>query len=239
MTENSNSSEQNKRIERLMAALQKFYSVMGNLPIEPGSLMMMAEILCQSGTDEQIAGAMTRCARECRFPVRLPDFLQRIPGGEVPAPEAEMRAMWDVAVKYISRWGRWNSERDAAYIDSDAPPMDQKLQDVIRRSGGYTTYLAMGPEDFPFQQKRFFEEWLAWTAVEHVVSRSEAIAALNAPRVALRLVAPKQTGECAEKKPSVEIRHVPEPLTREQLLERQQEMKNQAAEILRKRGETA
>jgi hypothetical protein len=63
----------------------------------------MAEIIGQSATDEQIAHALTRCARECKYPVRLRDILQRIPGQEVPDPEAQARAGWDRAVKFVRR----------------------------------------------------------------------------------------------------------------------------------------
>ena len=40
----------------------------------------MAEMLTQTATDDEIAAALTRCARECKYPVRVPDILQRIPG---------------------------------------------------------------------------------------------------------------------------------------------------------------
>lgn len=97
MTEKSQSCTV-ERSEDVVKKLARFYSVMGHRPDEPGALALMAEILCQSGSDEQIAESMTRCTRECRFPVRLPDLLQRIPGQEVPQSEAESRKAWDVLI---------------------------------------------------------------------------------------------------------------------------------------------
>src|SRR5215831_7546200 len=91
------------RVEALVTKLARFYSVMGHTPDEPGALSLMAEILASSADDSQIANALTRCARESKYPVRLPDILQRIPGQEVSDPEAQARAGWDRAVKFARR----------------------------------------------------------------------------------------------------------------------------------------
>src|SRR5450631_4304901 len=101
--ENALSSE-HARIESLVVKLARFYSVMGNQPTEPGALALMAEVLCSSASDELIAHAMTRCCRECRYPVRLSDFLQRIPGQEIPQPEAEGRKAWDVLQTFVRKF---------------------------------------------------------------------------------------------------------------------------------------
>jgi len=88
---NRQSSAPAGRSEVLVAKLAGFYGVVGSRPDEHGALALMAEILTQSAPDEEIDGALTRCAHECRYPIRLPDILQRIQGQEIPQLEAEGR----------------------------------------------------------------------------------------------------------------------------------------------------
>ena len=172
LSSESSPSSERERIESLVAKLVRFYSVMGHRPDEPGALALMAEILCQSGSDEQIAESMTRCTRECRFPVRLPDLLQRIPGQEVPQSEAEARKAWDVltafARKYVGNdvYGTYGPEH--GWHPQTFPHLSERILDVVRRTGGWKMYKCMTDDDFPFVQKRFFEEYAAWVAVEQV-----------------------------------------------------------------------
>ena len=154
--------------------LARFYSVMGNRPDEPGALALMAEILCRSATDEQITQAITRCTRECRYPVRLPDLLQRIGGQEIPAAEAEARKAWDKVTWFADKWVQ--SEPEGNYVISrgvratEPPELSTRILDVVRRTGGWRIYKTMNEDDYPHQQKRFFEEYAAWTAVERTES---------------------------------------------------------------------
>jgi hypothetical protein len=162
-----------QRSELLVVRLARFYSVMGHRPEEPGALALMAEMLTQSATDDDIAAALTQCARECKYPVRIPDILQRIPGQEIPQLEAEARKAWDVAQdftrKYVGNdvYGNYGPEHG---WHSNFPKLGDRILDSVRRSGGWKTYKCATDEDFPFLQKRFFEEYQDWTAVEHVDS---------------------------------------------------------------------
>ena len=182
----SNPSSERERIKLLVAKLARFYSVMGNRPDEPGALALIAEILCHSGTDEQIAQSMTRCTRECRYPVRLPDLLQRMPGQEVPAPEAEARRAWDEVRKFVGKYvsndvyGNYGPEH--GWYPSGYPKLSDRLLDTVRRTGGWKVYARIDEDNFPFIQKRFFEEYGAWAAVERL-SASEFLA--SAPRMQL------------------------------------------------------
>ncbi len=207
---------------------------MGNQPGEPGALALMAEVLCQSASDEQIAAAMTRCCRECRYPVRLSDFLQRIPGQEIPAPEAEARKAWDVVVTFVSKWVQ--SDVEGNYVISrgvrsqDPPQLSDRILDVVRRTGGWATYKRMTDEDFPFVQKRFFEEFCSWAAVERVdVGHILAGAVPEAKRLTAMPVS-------AEVKPvpvrTFQAKPVPQPLPDDRLRARR-EMLTQQAQSLR------
>jgi hypothetical protein len=106
----------------------------------------------------------------------------------------------------------------------------------------------MEPSDFPFQQKRFFDEYQAWTAVERVLPDLANILQLPAKAI-LQLAAPKSENAgaanhahdvrdaapatCADiVKPFSPPRKVFEPLTSEQLRDRSREMLRQEIEAL-------
>lgn len=224
-----------------MAKLARFYSVVGNRPDEPGALALMAEILCQSGTDEQISHAMTRCTRECRFPVRLPDLLQRIPGQEVPAAEAEARRAWEALTKFVDRWCRWNCERDSAYVEEGAPVLAQRIVDTVRRTGGWSAYLGLTPDNFPFQQKRFFEEYAAWTAVEKV-SMSKLLADLPRLQLVAKPMSPQEAVEplkLAAAPSMFKPRPIVEPMTDAHLQDRREMLRQQCEQMKTRLAEKA
>jgi hypothetical protein len=227
----SNPSSEHERIESLIAKLARFYSVMGNCPDEPGALALMAEILCKSGTDEQIAQSMTRCTRECRYPVRLPDLLQRVPGQEIPATEAEARRAWDELLQFVRK-----------YVDSDVygnygpehgwyptyPKLSDRVLDTVRRTGGWAVYARLTSENFPFVQKRFFEEYAAWTAVQRVEA-SKVIASL--PRLQLVSKSLNQRTDSPPEKsdpPVFRAKQIVTQMTNLQLRDRRELLRQQA-----------
>jgi hypothetical protein len=224
-SENSKSREPG-RIELLIGNLARFYSVMGNRPDEPGALALMAEILSESATNGQIESALTRCARECRYPVRLSDILQRIPGLEVPESEAEARKAWDVLMGFVSKYvgndvyGIFSPEH--GWYPKSYPKLSHCILDTVRRTGGWKIYKCMTDGDFPYVQRRFFEEYAAWAAVEQVAPDK-----LLMERPQLQLVAkpiglpkaemqPKQAGQ------RVVIKKIPEPPTQAQIRDRRE-----------------
>jgi hypothetical protein len=156
-------------MERVLKHLHTFFGAVGNPPTVDGALAAMAKALVSKATHDQIAAALDRCMVECRYPVRLPDIFQRIPGLDVDA-NAEKRLAWDVVEKFSSKWLRWNEDRTVAFIERGAPQLAQRVLDTVRRSGGWTVYLRMTDEDFPHQQKRFFEEYEAWGEIQHVAA---------------------------------------------------------------------
>ena len=233
--ENSRSCATKERSESLLAKLARFYSVVGSRPDEPGALALMSQILAQSGSDEQIDGALTRCARECRYPIRLPDILQRMEGQEVPQLEAEGRKAWEVAVAFAEKWVR--SDVNGSYVidrgvrSSEPPKLTQRVLDSVRRSGGWRAYKCMTHEDYPFLQRRFLEEYAAWAAIEEV---SAAKLLTEAPR--LQLVAkpdahetkgPTPRAKPAEV-PPFKPKPIPSPLTDVQLRDRRAMLRQQA-----------
>ena len=224
-----------------MAKLARFYSVVGSRPDEPGALALMAEILTQNATDEEIDGALTRCARECRYPIRLPDILQRIQGQEIPQLEAEGRKAWDLVISFVSKWVQ--SDVEGHYVitrgvrSSDPPKLAQRILDTVRRTGGWRAYKCMTNDDFPFQQNRFLEEYEAWTAVEQIVP-SKLLSEM--PRLQLvakqmdppRITEPKHEQPVA---PAFKPKSIPEAPTDAQIRDRREMLKQQAA-LLAKGG---
>jgi hypothetical protein len=160
---------------------------MGNAPEVPGAMNAMAADLLSDGvTPDQLDAALQRCRRECVYPVRLPHIFQRVPGRETPAPDAEMRRAWDELVRFTEKYvgmdsisgvyhpkfgfhgprvNAWTGEikKPATY-----PRLSQRILDCVRRTGGWAAYACMDEDDFPHQQRRFFDEYLAWLAVEKV-----------------------------------------------------------------------
>jgi hypothetical protein len=221
------------RIESLVLKLARFYSVMGNRPDEPGALSLMAEVLCQSASDEQIATAMTRCLRECRYPARLSDFLQRIPGQEIPQPEAEGRKAWDSLQTFVRKYvgndvhGSFGPEH--GWYPKAFPRLSDRILDTVRRSGGWKVYKCMSDEDFPYVQKRFFEEYQAWSAVERV-DPGHMLTTVTEPKQ-LMTATPVQEQIKPAPVPVVRPKTVPQPLTDAQRRDRFEMLKQQAASL--------
>jgi len=203
----------------------------------------MAEILTQNATDDQIDSALTRCARECRYPIRLPDILQRIQGQEIPQLEAEGRRAWEIVTSFPEKWVQ--SDVNGQYVitsgvrSSEPPKLSQRILDTVRRTGGWRAYKCMTNEDFPFVQKRFLEEYEGWIAVEQV-SPARLLTELSRLRlVAKPIDPPRPETSTARAKPADvspgKLKPIPAPLTEAQIRDRR-EMLKQQAELLRKRG---
>jgi len=232
--ENSKSQEPG-RIELVIPKLARFYSVMGHRPDEPGALALMAEILAQSASDAQVDRALTRCARECRYPVRLSDVLQRIPGLEVSQPEAEARKAWDVLVSFVNKYvgndvyGVFGPE--FGWHPRTYPKLSDRVLGTVRRTGGWKVYKCMTDNDFPFVQKRFFEEYAAWAAVEQVALGQLL---MEIPRRQLGAKpGPLPKEELLSKPPGIQVvvKKVPEPLTEAQVHDRREMLRQQATAI--------
>lgn len=165
---NESSRSSDDQTERVLKLLHTFYAAVGNPPTVDGALAVMAKALLTKGSTDQISVALDACMFE-KFPVRIPHILARIPGLDVDA-NAEKRLAWDVVEAFASKWVRWNSERTVALVEPGAPELSTRIRDTVRRSGGWSVYLRMTDEDFPHQQKRFFEEYEAWTEIQAVAA---------------------------------------------------------------------
>jgi hypothetical protein len=171
----------------VLELLRTFYGAVGNPPTVEGSLALMATNLSGRASLDEINAALNECST-IEYPVRLPHIVARLPGGKTDV-DAEARLAWDIVEKFSSKWLRWNEDRTRASIEGGAPELAPRIVDSVRRSGGWSAYLRMTDEDFPFVQKRFFEEYKAWSNVEAITDRARL---LEIPQVKqLAAAAPK------------------------------------------------
>lgn len=156
-------------IEQLaMAALAKgqMYS--------PERLRINAEDLVDIPQD-RLQEAFRRARQELDFVPGVAEIRRLALADQGVLIDAEMRKAWEIVDRFAGKWCRWNCERDCAYVEAGAPKLSQRIMDTVRRTGGWTVYLQLAPEDFPFQQKRFFEEYKAWDAVNATVDTGKLL----------------------------------------------------------------
>jgi hypothetical protein len=171
LTENDKSSRE--QTLRVLELLRTFYGAVGNPPTVEGSLALMATNLSGRASIDEINAALNECST-IEYPVRLPHIVARLPGGKTDV-DAEARLAWQLVENFSSKWLRWNDDRTHASIEGGAPDLAPRIADTVRRSGGWSVYLRMTDEDFPHVQKRFFEEYKAWTEIERISDRSRLL----------------------------------------------------------------
>lgn len=183
-------------MQAVIDKLTVFYLAMGNPPETSAALVIMAEALTARSNPEAINAALNRCMVECRFPVRLPDIFSRIPGLDAEA-NAEKRLAWEIVEKFARDWVEPDMEGNYQALESreiysmvdsgltdhygnaavavnrhvvQAPELSNRILDTVRRTGDWSVYKRLTDESFPHQQKRFFEEYQAWTEIQHVAA---------------------------------------------------------------------
>ena len=180
----------------MLNMLKTFYGVMGSAPDLKGSVALIAETLASRADADAINAALNRCMLECRYPVRLPDILQRLPGTEAADVNAEKRIAWETletfSRKYVGNDAHGNFGPDFGWYGpvknyrgeitrpASYPQLPDRILDTVRRTGGWKAYRLMTNEDYPHQQKRFFEEYAAWTEVQRVIA--DPFRVLETPR---------------------------------------------------------
>jgi hypothetical protein len=144
---------------------------------------------------EQLADAFNRARRELDYLPGVAEIRRLAGADEKTRLDAEARAAWDAVIKFVEMYvgcdaeGRYGPEHGTygAWGPLDEltgkprhpaqyPQLPQRILDVIRRTGGWIQYKRMTDQDMPFQQKRFFEEYTAWTAVELVTDFGRLLA---------------------------------------------------------------
>ena len=224
----SQSSSVEWRTKQLLATAEVFRE-----PLTAECLAMYVESLADL-SDEQIRLCVGRAIRELKwFP--KPAELRELVGCN--PKDAEARKAWDVLSQFVSRYvgndvyGNYGPEH--GWYSKSYPKLSDRILGTVRRSGGWKVYACMTEADFPFIQKRFFEEYWASPAVEQIAP-SRLLTEL--PR--LQLVAkPMEPPRCAEPKPeqpgapAFKPKSIPVPLTDAQIRDRREMLKQQAASL--------
>lgn len=220
--------------------LERFYGAVGTPPTIEGSIAMTAAELSTRGSLQAIKVALKACMT-VTYPVRLAHILAKIPGTETGDVNAEKRLAWETVERFANRWARWNEDGTYVYIEKGAPKLSQRIEDAVRRSGGWRVYLAMPPKEMGFAQKRFFDEYEAWVDVEQfkISDRARQLEAPATP-AAKQLPAAKPEGPAVAKVlPMPKPKPIYEPPTRDQLRDRVAVEKQRLAEYLRNRSPDA
>jgi hypothetical protein len=205
-------------------------------PTNPERLRINAEDLIDIPQDD-LALAFAKARRDLDYVPQVSELRRLALADEPGKLDAETRAAWDVVIKFVNKWCRWNdgywdgeaSHVVSARVEEGAPQLPQRIVDTVRRTGDWAVYLRMEPRDFPFKQKRFFEEYQAWVAVERVLPDLAKV--LQLPKAKVKQLTGSKTMDNAAQQltpPSridepVKIqtpKSVPEPLTEFQWAER-------------------
>lgn len=154
---------------------------MGATPLTTPALFLFVDDL-EPLDDKTIQLALTRCRREIGGngyapTLTIKDVLERagvVTQDEVDA--AECRAAWDALLLYAGKYIVANPEGQYGprhYFDmkTETPDLDPRTADTLRRVGDWKAIKTMTNDDFPFVQKRFYEEYRAWSATDAALSR--------------------------------------------------------------------
>ena len=157
--------------------------------ITPERLRINAEDLVDIPQDALLV-AFAKARRELDYLPGVSEIRRLAMVDEGSKLDAETRSAWDLAVDFVAKYvsndveGNYGPEhgwhgtivingkvkRKARY-----PQLPQRILDVVRRTGGWKQYKLMSENDLPFQQKRFFDEYKAWAAVEQAVDVSKSL----------------------------------------------------------------
>jgi len=223
----------------------------------PERLRINAEDLIDIPQDA-LAAAFARARRELDYLPGVAEIRRLAMVDDASRMDAEMRSAWDLTIKFVDKYvsndvhgeygpehGWYGARRDRSgniVRPATYPQLDQRILDVVRRTGGWKQYKCMTQSDLPFQQKRFFDEYRAWAAVEKNVDSSRMLAMTPVNRLPAAkpkpvdgLTAPRPESQEHPDRPTT-LKAMPESqFGNEWYAERRARLKKQAAELLAKR----
>jgi hypothetical protein len=184
----------------------------------------------------QLQTAFTRARRESQFFPKIAQLRELAGEASKQRQDAECRKAWDTLQTFVRRYvGNDvfdNYGPEHGWYPKTFPHLSDRIVDSVRRSGGWKTYKCMTDEDFPFVQKRFFDEYNAWTAIERVDAGHMLTAAVLQVK---QLAAAKTEHRQQPSRPTFIPKPIPLPMTDAQFRDRR-EMLRQQAEMLTKKA---
>jgi hypothetical protein len=195
-------------------------------------------------SEEQFSRAITVVIRQLKFfpkPAELRELAMA--AGSSVDRDAESRKAWEVVISFAGKWVQ-SDPAGGGYVvsrgvrSSEPPTLSQQIIDTVRRTGGWPTYKCMTNDDYPFVQKRFFEEYAAWVAVEQIVL-GKLLTEMPQLQLAAKPMDPRPA-DCTRKVnsgdiPTLKRRATLEPLTEAQLRDRREMLRQQAEFLKQKR----
>lgn len=150
-------------------------------PWSPDAVDVALDVL-QRIPVEAVIAALGRCALEIagagyQPTLSLGDITKRtgIPT-QSEVDDAECRAAWDALLLHADKYIVSNPEGDYVprhyfELKVEIPELDPRTADTLRRVGGWKAVKTMSEGDYPFVQKRSYEEYRAWSATDAALSR--------------------------------------------------------------------
>jgi hypothetical protein len=192
---------------------------------------------------EALALAFGKARRELDYVPMVSELRRLALADESGKLDAEMRAAWDVLVKFVGKWCRWGEDYAHAYVEQGAPALTARIVDSVRRTGGWGAYLILSytdetrARDATFQQKRFYEEYQAWTAVERILPDLSKVLQLPESKKLLLVkpMVPVKNPDAVKQSDATSVaERIPEPLTDVELGDRREMLRQQAAALAKK-----
>jgi hypothetical protein len=184
----------------------------------------------------QLEVAFCHARREMTFLPKIAELRNLAGAGQDEQQDAEARKAWDLltrfVTKYVSNDVHGNYGPQHGWYPKSFPKLSERILDCVRRTGGWKVYACMDVHDMPFIQKRFFEEYAAWTAVERITDNSKLIETIPEFKqlVARSMEQPKPiTATGPKPKP------VLQPLTESQVKDRREMLRQQTEKLLCKK----
>ena len=184
--------------------------------------------------------AFQRARRECHFFPKIAELRKFAGTGEGNQEDAEARRSWDVVMDFVRKYvgndiyGHYGPEHGWY---TRWPILSDRILDTVRRIGGWKVLACITNENFPFVQKRFFDEYKAWTAVEKV-DLNELIQEMPRLHLAAETMdSPESAGLCGQSKAKKhEHAKRTKPLSEGQLRDRREMLREQAAKLIKARS---
>jgi hypothetical protein len=161
---------------------------------------------------EALAIAFGKARRELDFMPGVSEIRRLALADEAGQTDAAMRASWDVLIAFVGKYvgsdcegnygpehGSWGPVRSAGKdMPAAYPVLEQRILDIVRRTGGWRQYKCMSEKDYPFQQRRFFEEYRAWVATERALPAIAGPCTKQLARSAAKERSGETTGELVD-----------------------------------------
>jgi predicted nucleotidyltransferase component of viral defense system len=184
----------------------------------------------------QLEVAFYRARRELTFFPKIAELRKLAGAGQEEQQDAEARKAWDLltrfVTKYVSNDVHGNYGPEHGWYPKSFPKLSERILDCVRRTGGWKVYACMDVDDMPFIQKRFFEEYAAWTAVERITDNSRLIQAIPEFK---QLVAPSMEQPKPITATGPKPKPVLQPLTESQVKDRREMLRQQTEKLLCKK----